>query len=315
MVVAVAATTCAAASAAEAPTVDIEAAGANKITIDGDWLTAGAGAVWVTDGQRGVVSRLNPTTGQIDARISISSPCEASDFGLDAVWTATCGPYGLARLNPATNKVSAFLKMNVTRMWRGEASIGVGTNAVWVVLDTAKCIACRLARVVSRPRSLRIVKRIAIRSGGAGVRFGEGAVWVTNPALGLVQKIDVARNRVVATTKVGPTPRFFAVGEGDVWTLNQNDGSVTRLDPASGAVAATIAAGVVGSGGDMTAGGGWIWARGTDILLTQIDPRTNTVVRRYGPPSGSGAAVVGFGAVWVSAHDISTIWRLPLPSP
>jgi virginiamycin B lyase len=315
MVIAVAATACAAASAAEAPTVDIEAAGANKITIDGDWLTAGAGAVWVTDGQRGAVSRLNPTTGQIDARISISNPCEASDFGLGAVWTATCGPYGLARISPATNKVSAFLKMNVTRMWRGEASIGVGANAVWVVLDTAKCIACRLARVVSRPRSLRIVKRIVIRAGGAGVRFGEGAVWVTNPALGLVQKIDVARNRVVATTKVGPTPRFFAVGEGGVWTLNQNDGSVTRLDPATGAVVATIAAGVVGSGGDMTAGGGSVWARGTDILLTQIDPRTNTVVRRYGPPSGSGAAVVGFGAVWVSAHDISTIWRLPLPSP
>jgi YVTN family beta-propeller protein len=140
-------------------------------------------------------------------------------------------------------------------------------------------------------------------------------VWVTNPAFGLVQKIDVASNRVVATIKVGSTPRFFAIGEGGVWTLDQDDGSVTRIDPATGTVVATIPAGVAGSGGDMTAGGGWVWARGTDILLSQIDPRTNTVVRRYGPPSGSGAAVVGFGAVWVSAHDISTVWRLPLPSP
>ena len=268
----------------------------------------------MSDTERGAINRINPTSGQIDAKIGISNPCQASDFGLNAVWTATCGPRGLARIDPTTNKRSAFLKMLVSVRWRGEASIGVGANAVWVVLDTSKCLACSLARVVSRPRSLRIVKRIPIRAGGAGVRFGEGAVWVTNPAFGVVQKIDVARNRVVATIKVGRTPRFFAIGEGGVWTLDQDDGSITRVDPATGAVVATIPAGVLGSGGDMTAGGGWVWARGTDILLSQIEPRTNTVIRRYGPPSGSGAVVVGFGAVWVSAHDVSTVWRLPLPS-
>lgn len=315
LAIAVAAAACATASAAEAPTVNIEAAGASRISVDGDWLTVGAGAVWLSDTEHGAINRINPTTGQIDAKIGVSNPCQASDFGLAAVWTATCAPRGLARINPTTNKRSAFLKMLVSVRWRGEASIGVGANAVWVVLDTSKCLACRLARVVSRPRSLRIVKRIPIRAGGAGVRFGEGAVWVTNPAFGLIQKINVASNRVVTTTKVGRTPRFFAIGEGGVWTLDQDDGSVTRVDPATGAVLATIPAGVAGSGGDMTAGGGWVWARGTDILLTQIDPRTNTVIRRYGPPSGSGAAVVGFGAVWVSAHDISTVWRLPLPSP
>jgi len=35
-------------------------------------------------------------------------------------------------------------------------------------------------------------------------------------------------------------------------------------------------------------------------------------VTRYGPPSGSGAVIVGAGAVWISAHDVDTVWRLPL---
>ncbi|MGZ8701435.1 MAG: hypothetical protein ACXWZY_03975 [Gaiellaceae bacterium] len=172
--IAVAAVACATASAAEAPTVDIEAAGATKITVDGDWLTAGAGAVWLSDTEHGAINRINPTTGQVDAKIGISNPCQASDFGLNAVWTATCGPRGLARINPATNKRSAFLKLLVSIRWRGEASIGVGANAVWVVLDTSKCLACSLARVVSRPRSLRVVKRIPIRAGGAGVVSAKG---------------------------------------------------------------------------------------------------------------------------------------------
>jgi len=30
----------------------------------------------------------------------------------------------------------------------------------------------------------------------------------------------------------------------------------------------------------------------------------------YGPDSGSGAVIFGAGAVWISAHDIKTVWRL-----
>jgi virginiamycin B lyase len=308
----IAAAAAATASAAEAPTVDINTAGAAKLAVHGDWLTAGGGAVWLSNTDENVIVKIDPATNQATEAARLANPCMASEFALDAVWTATCGPYGLARIDPATGR-AVFSRLRIARVHRGEASIGVGAGAAWVVVDTDKCSACRLARVSSRPGSLHVVKRIPIRAGGAAVRFGEGAVWVTNPLRDVVQKIDPKRNRVVKTIKVGRIPRFFAVGEGGVWTLNQGDGSVTRIDPATGQVVATIDAGVVGDGGDLTAGGGWVWARGTDTLLTQIDPRTNTVVRRFGPPSGSGAAIVAFGAVWISAHDVSTVWRLPAP--
>jgi hypothetical protein len=69
---------------------------------------------------------------------------------------------------------------------------------------------------------------------------------------------------------------------------------------------------VAGAGGDLTTGAGSVWARGSDRLIVRIDAATSTVVERFGPPSGSGAVIVAFGAVWISAHDVDTVWRLEL---
>jgi hypothetical protein len=41
-----------------------------------------------------------------------------------------------------------------------------------------------------------------------------------------------------------------------------------------------------------------------------IDPKTNKVVKRFGPPSGSGAVRAGGGKVWVTAHDVNKLWGL-----
>jgi virginiamycin B lyase len=298
----------------ESPPTDIERAGATKLTVHGDWLAAGAGGVWLSAPGEKVIRRLDPSSGAVAATVRVpQDPCEATDVGFGALWTATCRTEGLARIDPATNKVSGFVRLAIPLSLDGEGSVGAGAGGVWLVVDGPQCSSCRVARV--DPRSLRVVARIPVREGAAAVRVGYGAVWVTNPEKNLVQKINARTNRVVATTRVSGGPRFFDVGEDGVWTLNQRSGSVTRLAPSTAHVTARVAASVPGDGGDMTVGGGWVWARATSVLLTRIDPRTNHVVERYGPSSGSGAAIVGYGAVWISAHDVRTVWRLPLPRP
>jgi len=286
---------------------DIEEAGATPIAITGDWLSQGAGAIWLSNPPTREIYRLDPDSGETVATVQVPQlPCAASDFGFGALWTATCDEPGLAKIDPATDRVTAHLPLRVGAVDEGgEASVAADEGAVWVVLHGG---------VVARvdPSSLRVVARIPVRQGSVAVRAGEGAVWVTNPLNSIVQKIDPATNRVVATATVGPTPRFLAVGEGGVWTLNQADGSVTRLDPATGEVAATIPAQVAGGGGDITTGGGSVWLRGAAYLLTEIDPGSNEVATRYGPSSGSGGVIVATDAVWLSAHDVGTVWRLPL---
>ena len=65
-------------------------------------------------------------------------------------------------------------------------------------------------------------------------------------------------------------------------------------------------------GSKIAFGGGYVWVRGSTTLLYQIDPQTNQVVRRYGPVMGSGGVAADDSAVWITAHDSTTIWRLPL---
>ena len=65
-----------------------------------------------------------------------------------------------------------------------------------------------------------------------------------------------------------------------------------------------------GPGGDIAAGAGRVWVRATPTLLTVIDPESDRVVARYGPPSGSGAVRANQDVVWVTAHDIQTVWIL-----
>jgi virginiamycin B lyase len=284
---------------------------ADPLDLYGDWLTAGEGGVWLTN-DTGVV-RLDPATGEQVAEIAVrQGACESTTVGLGAVWTATCGEPGVARIDPASNEVTGHAALPEGNFLDSEGTIGAGSGSVWLAADGQDCFECRLARIDAQ--SMQVTAMIAVKAGAASVRYGFGHVWVVNPEKNLVQKIDPATEKVVQTIETGPSPRFFDVGEGGVWTLDQGDGSVTRVDPRSGE-ATVIDAGVPGGGGDLAVGGGWVWARGGgDPLLVRIDPASNAVVETYGPPSGSGAVTVGDDAVWVSAHDIERVWRLPLDS-
>ena len=294
-------------SGAALPETDLEQAGARVISVTGDWLAAGEGAVWLSGVT--LVHRLDPRSGKTVARVPVpQGPCQASVVAFGSLWTATCERPGLARIDPRTNRVAKHLRLDVAG--DGEGSIGAGAGAVWVLVDAENCQACRLAEV--DPMSMRVRRTVAVTGGAAAVRYGAGSAWVTNPAAGLVEQVDPGRGKVRRRIPVGSNPRFLAVGEGAVWTLNQGDGSVTRVDPTTGDTT-EVPVGFAGEGGDATAGGGWVWVRGGSDLLARLDPVEGRVVEKYGPASGSGAVVVGFGAVWVSAHDVDTVWRLPLP--
>jgi virginiamycin B lyase len=226
------------------------------------------------------------------------------------VWTATCTPRGLARIDPSTNRVTHHIPLAVGSALGEEGSIGAGAGGVWLIVDGEGCSGCRLVRV--DPRTVRVSARVRVAEGATAVRTGQGSVWVTQKDASTVQQVDPRRARVVRTAKVGVGPLFLAVAYGAAWTLDQVDGTVTRVDARTGKTD-TIAADAAGGGGDIAAGGGWVWARSATTLLIRIDPRARKVVERYGPAVGSGGVAVGLGAVWVGAHDVDTVWRLPIP--
>ncbi len=105
--------------------VDIMEAGARAITVTGDWLAAGAGAVWLSDPPGSRIYRLDPESGETVATVRVpQEPCAATDVGFGALWTATCRRPGLARIDPSRNRVARFARLPVAIEHGGEASVG-----------------------------------------------------------------------------------------------------------------------------------------------------------------------------------------------
>ena len=271
-----------------------------------DFLAADGEAVWTTN--RGRVEKLQRNQSGPVATVPVPNPCGAMEVGFGALWVANCQDASLYRIDRQAARVTATVPTGLADS-RGELSVAIGAGSVWLLTDRAG--------VLSRidPQTNRVSARIQVKPYSYAAVFGFGAVWITNTGAansvnGSVQRIDPTTNRVVATIPVGPTPRFLAVGEGGVWALNQGDGSVSRIDPTSNRVVATILAGVEGLGGDIATGAGLVWVRAAKVLLSVIDPYTNRVTERFGPPAGSGAVRVAGKLVWVTAHDIQTVWVL-----
>ena len=285
--------------------VDIEEAGALAIdaTRNTDWVVLVDGQAWVAGMGDGI--GVLDADGALVQSIEVAGWCEAMDVGFDAVWSASCEPSGVIRVDAATGDVmrATFDEPIVD----SEASVGAGEGAVWVVAGAGSNLLLGVD-----PTTLEVIHRYAVPGGAAGVRAGLGGVWVTRPASNELLRVDPATGDVIATITVGETPRFLALGEGSVWVMNQVDGSVSRIDSATNAVTATIPTGLPIHGGDIAVGGGAVWVRGGPELLARIDPVTNGVTARWGPLAGSGSVAADDEAVWVTAHDIERIWRLPL---
>ncbi|MEP7345048.1 MAG: YncE family protein [Gemmatimonadaceae bacterium] len=274
---------------------------ADFLVIDGDHA-------WVTN--EGRVERLSPNDSLPVATVPIAEPCGAMAVDFGALWVVNCRAKTLVRVNLSTARVVTEIPTGVADA-SGELSVATGGGSVWLLTDSTGI----LSRI--DPTTNKVTARIPVQPHSFATVFGFGSVWITTTGskgardAGSVQRIDPATNAVVATIRVGPTPRFLAAGEGGVWTLNQGDGTVSRIDPATNRLVATIPAGVAGGGGDIAAGAGRIWVRASKVLLQVIDPKRNAITERYGPPAGSGAVRANARHVWVTAHDIHTVWVLP----
>jgi virginiamycin B lyase len=268
-----------------------------------DFLAIDGTSAWVTNEDR--VERLVENRATPVATVVVGEPCGAMVVAFGSLWVADCQARGIVRIDPATATIVARVATGLAAP-DGELSLAAGAGAVWVLADSAGVL-LRLD-----PTRNVVVAHIPVAPASFAAAFGFGSVWITStqPA-GLVQRIDPTRDTVVATIPVGPTPRFLTVGEGRIWTLNQGDGSVSAIDPDRNTVMATIPVGAEGPGGDIAAGAGAVWVRATKVLLAVIDPRRLRVVSTYGPPAGSGAVRVSRDRVWITAHDIQTVWTIP----
>lgn len=280
-----------------------------------DWVLVDSGRAWVSAMGEGI-GFFDAQTGRLEGSVAVpQEPCASMDAGFGAVWTATCGERGVARIDPKTGMVTGWVAVDVPG--GGESSIGAGERGIWAIADGDHCSGCVLVRI--DPETVEIADTYDVPEGGTAVRAGLGGVWISYFAEDRVARVDPETGEIESEIDVGSGPRFLDVGEGGVWVMNQSEGSVSHVDPTSDEVVATIPVdpGEI-FGGDVTVGAGFVWLRASAELIAQIDPATDRVVARIGKPQASGGVHAGEGQLWIVGHVEepqgwrAVIYRIPL---
>lgn len=286
---------------------DIEEAGALVIDTTGnaDWVTLAGDSAWVANLGRGI-SRYDLATGDLLGEIETNEICLAMDEGFGSLWAGDCVDNTLLRIDVATGELVATIDLPFASI-PDESSVAVGDDGVWILSTGTQPDLVRID-----PATNEVTETFPAPSEATAVRAGDGSLWITRASTGQLLRVDPATGQELAEIDVAPESIFLAFGEGGVWTMGSATGEVVHVDPVTNSVVATIPTGGPIQGGDIAVGGGYVWARITEVLVAQIDPATDTVVARYGPPSASGSVDADDQAVWVSDYIAQAVWRLPL---
>ena len=128
------------------------------------------------------MSRVNASTNRVTDEIPVGQGPRFLTFGGDAVWTLNQGDGTITRIDPTSNKVAA----NITAGLQGKGGeITFGDGHVWLTLFGFPItkIAAATNKVVAQWAG----------PGGDSVRYGLGALWLTDLKRQKVWRLDPAR--------------------------------------------------------------------------------------------------------------------------
>lgn len=173
-------------------TIDVVPPGQAVTGVDGatqvDAIAVGGGAVWVTALNSAQLVRIDPTTNEVVARVSLSSGVHELEYGGDALWGKGTFSNTIVRIDPATNTIVA--------------SIPVPPPGSFVYLNDALWVQTLNDVVKIDPATNTVVATVnysdATSPAAGMMRAAGGSLWVTSLGIGpTIVQIDPASATVV----------------------------------------------------------------------------------------------------------------------
>jgi streptogramin lyase len=198
---------------------------------DAACVVAARSGIWVTSPNLGVVTRVDPDSGEIVAEIEVEGFPQGIDVGFGSVWVASSDPPdgingAVSRINPRSNEVAISIPVGELPEY-----LEIGEGGVWVTADdgSVKLIEPSTNEVIDPPAQI-------AEGGRTSVAVGGGFVWATTilgpDVIGAVTQIDPNTSEPVGDPiPVGENPLGLAFGEGALWVANYSDGTVTAHMP------------------------------------------------------------------------------------
>jgi peptide/nickel transport system substrate-binding protein len=240
-------------------------------------VAAAPDAVWVTNATEDTVSRIDPSTNDVDQTIDVGGGPAGVAVGGGAVWVANGLDATVSRIDPAADK-----EVQKITVGNGPTGVAFGEGAVWVT-NSVDGTVTRIA-----PGPGRVTGTFPAVVGASGVAVGFDRVWVASPATGSVVALDPKSGHVLARIGVGVEPDAITVGADAVWVANRADGTVSKINPGVEAVTSTVQVGRSPEGIAAAPDAVWV-ANGGDGTLSRIDTETGRVVSTVlvaNPPRG-----------------------------
>ncbi len=217
-------------------------------------VSIGDGGMWATDFDSGDVVRVDPSLGEVTARVDMGEIAGGAPAGLTvaegAVWTAN----GVAATMTRVDGVSA--EVTGTSEPVGPAlAVAVGEGSVWLLTEQSLAVFDRFAVEPSPLSQFDVLD-------ASDIAIGEGSVWVTSSARGTVTRLDPSTGDVIDVIDVSDGADAIAVGAGSVWVTSVAESTLSRIDPTTNEVVDTVTVG--GSPVDVAVGDDSVWVANLD---------------------------------------------------
>lgn len=270
------------------------------------------GSVWVANGMAKTVTRVDPQTDAVIARIATTDPATVVADGAGAIWVTSLQGDTLTRIDPGTNRVSRTISLGP----RGAGPIGVTVfdNFVWVANHDGDPTTS-----VSKvdPTTMHVVDVIPAggqaNAGPVWIVSGAGSIWTNvNGSANDVVRIDPHTDRIVAIVAAPGACTQLAADDTAVWGAGGTDDTcttgVSRIDTSTDKVTATVEQG--GAADSVALYDGSLWYGTVGGILGRIDTRTNKVVSLVDLPGPVFGMTAGLGAVWAADKDGGLLFKI-----
>jgi DNA-binding beta-propeller fold protein YncE len=276
-------------------------------------------------------------SGPVIASIAVGSRAGTPAIGLGAVWIPNTGDGTVSKIDPASNRAIATLRVgdaypfyqSVCRPYGSihsfmvttfhvrrcdlPSSVATGYGLLWVTKNDTKEI------LALDPKDGHQVAAIPIGVTPFELRASDQAVWVTSYDDNVVIRIDAQSRTVVQTIPQLGGPSGLALDGDTVWVAISRAATLARIDARVNQVVATIpipcsqTCWSTPTPLPVAVANRAVWVRNEGIgTLSKIDPATNTVaatldVNSFNGRSGQDAIAVSPSGMWLGGVSLEEI--------
>ena len=257
--------------------------------------TAAYGAVWVANDGSGTLARIDPATNRVTRRVRLQPGLFSVTHGFGALWVVNYKTGALSRVDPHSGRV------RTVRVGGAPFDVAAAFGRVWVT-------ACEAGRLVEvDPRSLRVVRRIAIGPRPTGLHVASGALWVGfGRSATEIVRLDPKMRRIQRVPVGVRAPSWFVSGAPGLW-IQAGDDVLVHVE--GGKVVDRLSFGRTLAQGALASDGTMSIPDKEQSVVYRVDPATARVLGSF--PAGPGAflALRAHGSMWVTSYAGSDVWR------